>query len=264
MDNNQILFEYRSNTSDPIEGLPVIISVSFAAFSEGTLNFTSDVIGDVKYTTDDNGQILVDLSKLFDVNRKLISLFKEKYDKNFTIGLRLTLNSLVLDPYASYVTTVNLDKLDWIHANTFLGYDYSSKSDPFTPQYIADKPTDLKTLISKYKEQELKFLETKAQYEADIKGNLDITIERGRPYEPDTFRKVITRISEFQKGTLNPAIEYTKQAGLITEQQRLTTINNIMDILTKMYPNVRIGDGEGLPYNNDKGEGLPYNNDKEI
>jgi len=251
MDNNTILFEYiDNNSSDPIENLPVIISVSFAAFSEGTLNFTSDVIGDVKYTTDGNGQILVDLSKLFEANQKLIYLFKEKYGKNYTVGLRLILNSLALDPHASYITTVNLDKLEWPEKFSFRGYDYLSKNGSFTPQYIADKPTDLKTLISKYKEQELKFLETKAQYEADIKSNLDITVEKGQSYEPDTFRKIITRILEFQKGTLNPAIEYTKQTGLTIEQQRLTTINNIMDILTKMYPNITIDDGEGIPYDN--------------
>jgi hypothetical protein len=249
MDNNQILFEYLdNNTSNPIENLPVIISVSFAAFSEGNLNFTSDVIGDVKYVTNGYGHILVDLSKLFDANRKLIYLFKEKYGKNYTVGLRLTLTSLALDPYSSDIITVNLDKLEWNDAITFIGYDYLSKNGSFTPQYIADKPTDLKTLISKYKSQELKFLETKAQYEADIKSNLDITVERGQEYEPDTFRKVITRILEFQKGTLNSAIEYTKQTGLTTEQQRLITINNIMNILTKMYPNVTIDDGEGIPY----------------
>jgi hypothetical protein len=249
LNKNSILFNYRDgNTNETISNLTSVVSISLAVFTEGKLISTSDVIGNIKSTTDENGDFLIDLSKLFDVNQKLIYLFKEKY-KKYTTGLRLTVTSQALDPYASTVSIANLDALVWQDNAVFSGYDYANNNDSFYPELIADKPTDLKTLISKYKEQELQFFATKAQYEADIKDNLDITVEKGQAYEPDTFRKVITRILEFQKGTLNFAIDYAKTTGLTTEQQRLTTINNIMDILTKMYPNVTIDDGEGIPYN---------------
>ena len=247
---NSILFNYRNgNTNETISNLTSVISISIAAFTEGKLISTSDVIGSIKSTTNDNGDFIIDLSKLFDVNQKLIYLFKEKYFK-YTIGLRLTVTSQALDPYASTVNIANLDALAWQDNAVFSGYDYANNNDSFYPELIADKPTDLRSLMSKYKEQELQFLATKAQYEADIKDNLDITVEKGQEYEPDTFRKVITRILEFQKGTLNFAIDYAKTTGLTTEQQRLTTISNIMGMLTKMYPNVTIDDGEGIPYNN--------------
>jgi hypothetical protein len=249
LNKNSILFNYRDgNTNQIISNLTSTLSVSLAAFTEGKLISTSDVIGVIKSTTDGDGNMIVDLSKLFDANQKLIYLFKEKY-KKYKSGLRLTVTSQTLDPYASTVQIVNLDALEWLNETSFAGYNYADNNDSFYPELIADKPTDLKTLISKYKEQELQFFATKAQYEADIKDNLDITVEKGQAYEPDTFRKVITRILEFQKGTLNFAIDYAKTTGLTTEQQRLTTINNVMDILTKMYPNVTIDDGEGIPYN---------------
>ena len=249
LNKNSILFNYRDgNTNETISNLTSVISISIAAFTEGKLISTSDVIGSIKSTTNDDGDFIIDLSKLFDVNQKLIYLFKEKYFK-YTTGLRLTVTSQTLDPYSSTVNVANLDSLVWGDEISFNGYDYANNNDSFYPELIADKPTDLKTLMSKYKEQELQFFATKAQYEADIKDNLDITVEKGQEYEPDTFRKVITRILEFQKGTLNFAIDYAKTTGLTTEQQRLTTINNIMDILTKMYPNVTIDDGEGIPYN---------------
>ena len=249
LNQNQILFNYRDgNTNQIISNLTSTISVSLAAFTEGKLISTSDVIGVIKSTTDGGGNMIVDLFKLFDANQKLIYLFKEKYFK-YTIGLRLTVTSQTLDPYASTVNIANLDALVWQDNAVFSGYDYVNNNDSFYPELIEDKPKDLKTLMFKYKEQELQFFATKAQYEADIKDNLDITVEKGQYYEPDTFRKVITRILEFQKGTLNFAIDYAKTTGLTTEQQRLTTINNVMDILTKMYPNVTIDDGEGIPYN---------------
>jgi hypothetical protein len=250
INKNQILFNYRDNdTNETIPNITSVVSISLAAFTEGKLNFTSDVIGNIKSTTNENGVLLIDLFKLFDANQKLIYLFKEKYFK-YTIGLRLTITSQAMDPYATTVEIVNLDTLEWQDNAVFNGYDYANNNGSFYPEYTTNKPTDLKTLMSKYKEQELQFLATKAQYEADIKSNLDITVEKGQEYEPDTFRKVITRILEFQKGTLNSAIDYTKSTGLTIEQQRLTTINNVMDILTKMYPNVTIDDGEGIPYNN--------------
>jgi hypothetical protein len=250
MSPNDLLFNYLdSNTGNPIPNLSVVVSINLAAFSDGKLQFSSDVIGNIKSTTNEDGDLFFNVSKLFEANEKLFYLFREKYSKNYRIGLRVTMTSQAMEIYASEVNVINLDKLEWETKSNFTGYNYSSKYDSFSPQYVSDKPTDLKTLMSKYKEQELQFLATKAQYEADIKSNLDITVEKGQEYEPDTFRKVITRILEFQKGTLNSAIEYTKQTGLTTEQQRLITINNIMNILTKMYPNVTIDDGEGIPYN---------------
>jgi hypothetical protein len=54
---------------------------------------------------------------------------------------------------------------------------------------------------------------------------------------------------EFQEGTLNHAIEYTNKIDLKPQKQYLIGINNMINILTSMYPDIDIKKGEGIPYN---------------
>jgi hypothetical protein len=68
LNQNQILFNYRDgNTNEIIPNITSVISIRIAAFTEGKLNFTSDVIGEIKSTTDGDGNMIVDLFKLLNI-----------------------------------------------------------------------------------------------------------------------------------------------------------------------------------------------------
>ena len=108
------------------------------------------------------------------------------------------------------------------------------------------------TIRETYKTVEENYLLVKKQYESQVSGDVDLEIDTAETYEPTTFKNVITRLLEFQVGTLQPALEYTKTAKLTTEYDRLNTMDKLINILSKMYPNITIDDGEGIPYNSDK------------
>jgi hypothetical protein len=131
----------------------------------------------------------------------------------------------------------------------FEGVDYSEKKS-FYVGSINNKATDLKSLVMDFKSKELDYFHAKALLEAEVKNNIDIQLESVNGYEPENFTKVITRILEFQRGTLEPAIEFTRVANMKKEHNNLKAINNIMNTTVNMYPKIDIKMGEGIPYNN--------------
>jgi hypothetical protein len=99
-----------------------------------------------------------------------------------------------------------------------------------------------------FKTVEEDYILAKKQYEAQLKSNIDLEINTVNVYEPTTFKNVITRLLEFQEGTINPSLDYTKVAGLDSEYKKLEVINRLINGLTRMYPKITIKDGEGIPY----------------
>ena len=77
-------------------------------------------------------------------------------------------------------------------------------------------------------------------------------LDRSNPWEPATFKNVLTRILEFQEGTLLPAIEYAKVAELEQIQHKLQVVQDYFISILQEYPKVEIGEGEGMPYMGDK------------
>lgn len=75
-------------------------------------------------------------------------------------------------------------------------------------------------------------------------------------YEPNNFTKVITRLLEFQQGTLVTSLDFTRNAGLTQLYNLLGPANGIqneIESLAGLYPSITIEDGEGIPY----GDGIP-------
>ena len=75
-------------------------------------------------------------------------------------------------------------------------------------------------------------------------------------YEPNNFTKVITRLLEFQQGTLVTALDFTRNADLTQFYNLLGPANGIqneIESLSGLYPSITIEDGEGIPY----GDGIP-------
>ena len=245
--NNQIKFNFISDENGlNISGNGLIgsISVSMVALEKGKVTYVRK-IGDFKFIDDNEG--VIDFEKFTKLNSKLIESFLFNYIKNYEIGFNLIVVTELNNEYKSFVGEI-LIKPKWIDISfEFEGIDYGMNENFYIPP-ISSKATDLKLLTMDFKTKELEYNKAKAVFEAEVKNNTDIGLEVVNGYEPNTFTKVITRMLEFQRGTLNPAIEFTKLANLKKENNNLTAINNLINTITNMYPKIDIKMGEGMPY----------------
>ena len=250
MKENDIRFRYISDdTGEDINGLSGVVSLSLIALDEGKPLYTSD-IGSIKFITGDNDNV-VNFTSLFNSKYKLLKLFFDKYSK-YDIQFYITVITQPTDIYQSFTSFFKYSFTWQEYLVTFAGFDWSKESDSFYISPISNRTNDLKELVSKFKEAELKYQEAKTIYDSNVKNNPNITMEVGESYEPNSFTKVITRMLEFQEGTLNHAIEYTNKIDLKPQKQYLIGINNMINMLTSMYPDIDIKKGEGIPYNNKK------------
>ena len=224
--------------------------VGITPLSRYTINDTTENLFSVSFITDDDGYTKVDLSKML-LNTTFIK-FYQRYKGEVT--LNVTIEIPKTDKYNVFVGNVKITP-SWKKEESgiiFESYDYYNNDDTIILSPIEDKVTDLATLRQTYKTVEENYLLVKKRYESQIVGEVDLEIDTTETYEPKTLKTVITRLLEFQVGTLQPALEYTKTAKLTTEYDRLNTMDKLVNILSKMYPNIKIDDGEGIPYNSDK------------
>jgi hypothetical protein len=211
------------------------------------INDATENLYSVNFVTDESGSASIDLTTMLRNTQfiKFYQKYKGKVSFNVTIEIPKT------DTYNVFVGNAKITpELKREEGSiTFENYDYS-REDVITVSSIEEKITDLATLRQRYKTVEDNYLLIKKQFESQTVGEIDLEIDTAETYEPKTFKNVITRLLEFQVGTLTPAIEYTKTAKLTTENERLNTINKLINIICKMYPKITIEDGEGIPYDN--------------
>jgi len=90
-------------------------------------------------------------------------------------------------------------------------------------------------------------------YRSQLKAqSLDLILSTSE-YQPNSFTKVITRLLEFQEGTLSTSIDYAENANLLDLKDLLSNLNTEISDLAGLYPEITIEDGEGIPY----GDGIP-------
>jgi hypothetical protein len=105
-------------------------------------------------------------------------------------------------------------------------------------------------------EQKIDFEISLQNYQAQLIAQSAELILSTYDYEPDSFTKVITRLLEFQQGTLITALDFTRNADLTQLYNLLGPTNGIqneIESLAGLYPSITIEDGEGIPY----GDGIP-------
>jgi hypothetical protein len=214
--------------------------------SRYTINDTTDTLANVNFKTNDDGYVNINLSSML-TNTAFIKFYR-KY--NVAVTLSLTIEIPKTDIFNVFVSNIKITPNWDTKSNTiaFEDYDYYQNDDTIILSPISDKITDLATLRQTYNTVQETYLLVKKQFESQTAGDIDLEIDTVEDYEPRTFKNVITRLLEFQLGTLTPAIDYTKIAKLTTEYDRLNTINKIINIVCRMYPNITIEDGEGIPY----------------
>ena len=112
-------------------------------------------------------------------------------------------------------------------------------------------------------ERQVKFAQEKVDFEAMVKNyqaqliaQSDDLILSTYDYQPSNFTYVITRLLEFQQGTLISSLDFAENANLTQLYNLLgptTGIQNEIEDLSGLYPSITIEDGEGIPY----GDGIP-------
>jgi hypothetical protein len=230
--------------SQPKEG------VGLTPSSRYIINDTTENLFSVNFITDDSGFANIDLTGLLRNNTFI--KFYQKYKGEVTLSLTIEIPKT--ERYKVFVGNIKITP-SWVREETgiaFEDYDYYRNDGTITLLPIEDKITDLATLRRTYKTVEQNYLLVKKQYESQISGEIELEIDTFETYEPKNFKTVITRLLEFQVGTLQPALEYTKTTKLTTEYDRLNTMDKLINILSKMYPNITIDDGEGIPYDDKK------------
>ena len=215
--------------------------------SQYIINDSTENLFSVNFVTNNEGYFSIDITEMLK-NTKFIR-FYQKYRGQITLNITIEIPKTAT--YNVFVDNVKITiefKKTELGIN-FDGYDYYEKDGALILSPIEDRVTELAALRRTYKTVEDNYLLVKKQFESQVTSDIDLEIDTAETYEPKTFKNVITRLLEFQSGTLQPAIAYTKTAKLTTENDRLTIIDNLVNLLAKQYPNITIEDGEGIPYN---------------
>lgn len=104
-------------------------------------------------------------------------------------------------------------------------------------------------LEKNFRDAEISYVTAKRIFEENLKVvDTSNIFETLTPYEPSNWESVITRLLEFEEGTLDAALRFSKKTGLNEEFRRLDMIKTSILYLKNLYPDIKIGDGEGMPY----------------
>jgi hypothetical protein len=252
-EENVVIVQFRDTDSgDFVNDVYAKIEVNLAAYDKGRLLYTSDSLGYTKFVTEGDGFGVINLTDILESNGKQARIFSELY-KKYELGLRLTISTEATDYYKGFGKSIDVTGIQWIERPfNFVRFDWYSKNGTLDLTSINERIDNIKDLKIEIKQTQLKYLDMKAQYDAEVKNNIDLKLDRSNLWEPATFRNVLTRILEFQEGTLLPAIEYAKVAELEQIQHKLQVVQDYFISILQEYPKVEIGDGEGMPYMNGK------------
>jgi hypothetical protein len=255
---NTIIVQFRDiNTGEYVNEIYGKVDVSLAAYDKDRLLYTSDSFGYTKFVTEGDGIGVINMTDLLKSSEKQARIFSDLY-KKYTLGLILTISTESTDRFEGFAKAIQLSKIEWIERPfTFPAIEYFKETEIFDLSPIEDRVDNIRDLRANIKQTQMKYLAMKAEYDAQVRNNVDLKLDRSNPWEPATFKNVLTRILEFQAGTLLPAIEYAKVAELDQIQQRLQIVQDLFVVILQDYPKITIDDGEGMPYMDGKLEEYP-------
>lgn len=270
---NLISFKYRNNdTEDPICGLTINYMVQTVAVlantkkpAEGELPIQrggvafSESLLDGTVTTDSDGIIEVDVSNMFTDPTFLAYFQKFGNLKEYNVSLLITLmnEKQEIGPYVYLGTTqapqellaYNIYKVGptTYRFNDLAYYDVYDSF--YVPEVVINEEL-LRIYQSKKLKAQQEYLEKLKNFQGEIESQSILQIPTLTRYNPINITQVITRCLELNVGTIENALTFTKDAGLIGETNRLNGIKTLIEQISSLYPNVTIDQGEGLPYQN--------------
>jgi hypothetical protein len=277
-ETNDILFEFLTNVTSersqsisvPVsEGTYGIITIGLVAipqrlFDEAqtttkepilgryTIIDSTDFLFKQEFKTDSEGLVVINLDKTLSSTEAI--RFYRNYFEKYTVALKTVIEVPKNENYDYLITSDNI-QVEWekdVKFPQFKSNVYSNYNDFIYLEALGSRVTNFIQLKSQYKTAEETYLQIKKRYESEVVSNIvDVELPTNDSYEPINFAQVITRLLEFQAGTLTPGISHAKSLNLETEYKRLDTLNKLINNITRMYPKITIEDGEGIPYNKD-------------
>lgn len=265
-DSNQITVPVSEGTYGVITiGLVAIPSKDASVKAEGeakiegpilsryTIIDSTDYLLKQEFKTDGDGNVTIDLNKTLS-SVDAIRFYRNYFEK-YTVALKTIIELPKNENYDYLITTDNIEAewdTEYFKKNKILQFkpiNYSEYNDSIYLEALGSKTTNFVQLRSQYKTVEEAYLQIKKRYESEVVSNIiDVELPINDTYEPVNFSQVVTRLLEFQTGTLVPGMSHAKSLNLETEYKRLDTLNKIINSLTRMYPKITIDDGEGIPY----------------
>ena len=220
---NQIVLTVTSDGSTPIEGLTA------------TLTLTDNMLVGVRYvaeaTSDADGLLS------FDFDGAGVVL---KYEYTATItSSQQTINTDTYLPVSlRYVVRLTDDGRGGFS-------DYNLR---ITTIKVVSATVDVVTAKEDVDAAYSAYIAAKEAYDSLLAAATTITLEQVEVYEPSRASNVVTRLLEFQACAILPGIRYATNADLTNELALLERINRSIEQYASLYPNIAIGDGEGIPY----------------
>jgi len=232
--------ETQATTREPILGRYTIID-------------STDFLFKQEFKTDSDGYVVINLDKTLSTTDAI--RFYRNYSEEYMVALKIIIEIPKNENYDYLITTDNI-KVEWdaeyFKKNKipqFKSINYSNYNDAIYLKALGSTVINFTQLKSQYKTAENNYLQIKKRYESEVISNIvDVELPINDTYEPVNFSQVVTRLLEFQTGTLVPGMSHAKSLNLETEYKRLDTLNKIINSLTRMYPKITIEDGEGIPY----------------
>jgi hypothetical protein len=214
-----------------------------------TIIDSTDFLFKQEFKTDSDGFVIINLDKTLSTTDAI--RFYRNYSEKYAVALKIIIEIPKNDNYDYSITSDNI-RAEWnkdVKFPQFKSINYSNYNDAIYLEPVGTTATNFTQLRAQYKTAEEKYLLIKQRYESEVTSNIiDVELPVNDTYEPVNFTQVITRLLEFQSGTLIPGISHAKKLNLETEYKRLDTVNKLINSITRMYPKITIDDGEGIPY----------------
>lgn len=238
----------------------ITLSCDFSIFYQNSKTLRilrSEVLLSTNATTDKNGNVYIDVTDLTHSREftKYWELFvTEGYNGSFTISgnIKTYPNEKYLSLAEERVFDLSKISRDILY-NSDKGYwqvpDMDANNSIYLV-YLEDPKYSLTILEKNFKKVEKDYIFAKKQFYENLKvaDTTDI-FEKLTPYEPGNWKNVLTRLLEFEEGTLNAGLRFAKKTGLTEEYKRLDNISTAIQYIKNLYPDVTIKEGEGIPYN---------------
>ena len=241
--------EYGSTTTQPANPeTGVTVMVGLVALLSRSIIDSTDYLSKQSSRVNEQGQAVINLDKTF-LSTEAYRFYQNYYQK-YTIALKIVIEVPKSEIYASSITSDNI-LVKWT-VSKYLQFDsinYSEYNDNIYLKSPGNNIVDFVKLRSSLKTAEESYLLIKKKYESELSSSTsDVELPISAVYEPASFSQVITRLLEFQEGTLIPGLSHAEKLNLDVEYKRLDTINKLINIVTGMYSEITIEDGEGMPY----------------
>lgn len=237
--NCDFYLEYQNVTTGRRLVSSILYNITGVSDSKGTVTLNSDRIIQTNEFTKYWELYLNDVKKgesgTFEIKSKTTSKPTDKYS-SFSNVIEFSLSDNSKD--------ITKDEKTGFYIIPEISY-----SNGITLLNIDDSKVSLDVLEKNFRDAEATYITAKKIFEENLKSvDTSKIFEQLTDYEPSNWTKVITRLLEFEEGTLDAGLRFCKKTGLDEEFKRLDMIKTSILYLKNLYPDIKISKGEGIPY----------------